>query len=210
MHLTKSAILAILAFGTASLANIFPDQDPCNPAPALEGEYQGEFDARMDLDDQRCSCLFPGPAPGEQQDEFDARNQIDSGRCGPADVPPPAWFDPGPPIDLGPIVVPWVGGGRPGWRNPGGWRDERWRGRGGPGRPGGRHFDRGSRHRGEPGRGFPGRGPVGPGRGPERGPEPHRGPEPVHRPEPIHRPEPVHRPEPPRPVGHPGGRPGHY
>lgn len=99
MLLTKAGILAILAFTKASLANIYPDEDPCNPAPALEGEYQGEFgkmahehrnepsltddilDLRMDLAEARCGCEFPPPAPSEQQDEYEERNRIDSQLC---------------------------------------------------------------------------------------------------------------------------------
>jgi hypothetical protein len=40
------ALLAVLGFGASTLANIYPDIDPCNPAPPLEGEYQGEYGQR--------------------------------------------------------------------------------------------------------------------------------------------------------------------
>jgi hypothetical protein len=59
MHLTASAAVAILGFrfvyaenffatiltlsSASALANIFPDPDPCNPYPPLQGEYRGEF-----------------------------------------------------------------------------------------------------------------------------------------------------------------------
>jgi len=225
MHLTKAGILAIIAFSTATFANIYPDEDPCNPAPALEGEYQGEFETRMDLADARCSCEFPPPAAGEAREEFDERNRIDSGRC-PGGPPPVPYFDPGPLPDIGPIIVPIpVGGfgfGVPNWRESRGWRNPRWRP--GPNRPGGRHFDRHPpRPRGpinQPFRGNRGgnRGPGGFNPGPHRDPprfdpphrepprpQPHREPP---RPQP-HRPEP-HR-EPPRPNNNNnnhGGRPG--
>jgi hypothetical protein len=57
------ALLAVLGFGATTLANIYPDLDPCNPVPPLDGEYQGEYDIRMDVDDLRCACQIPGPAP---------------------------------------------------------------------------------------------------------------------------------------------------
>lgn len=82
MQLTKAGILAILAFTRLTVANIYPDEDPCNPVPALEGEYEGEYQLRSDLDEARCNCEFPEPAPGEQADEYDERNRIDGGRCG--------------------------------------------------------------------------------------------------------------------------------
>jgi hypothetical protein len=37
------ALLAVLGFSATTLANIYPDIDPCQPAPPLEGEYQGEY-----------------------------------------------------------------------------------------------------------------------------------------------------------------------
>jgi len=230
MHLTKAGILAILAFSTATLANIFPDEDPCNPVPALEGEYQGEFDLRMDLSEARCNCEFPEPAPSEQPEEYDERNRIDSQRCGPSGAfPIEPYFDPGPLPDLGPIVVPIpVGGwgGAPNWRDRRGWRSPRWRS-GGLGRRPGRHFDRKApRPRGTRGGGFwghkgrpEGRPEGRPGgirgggarpppprhdspRGPIGHPEPVRGP--------VHAPPPAHR-DPPRNQGPVrGGHGGHY
>jgi len=221
MYLTKAGVLAILAFSKLALANIYPDEDPCNPVPALEGEFQGEFDLRMELAESRCDCEFPPPAAGEQQDEYEERNRIDGGRCGPPapDYAPEQWFDPGPLPDMGPIIVPIpVGGWGPGvpdWRHRGGWRNPRWRSGGGPGRPGrpGRHFDRrppkprGPRGGRQPFRGNRGPGGFNPGHRdpPRNNPPPHREPP---RPAPHRdppRPQP-HR-EPPKPFH--GGRPGH-
>jgi len=212
--------LAILAFSNLSLANIYPDEDPCNPVPALEGEYQGEFDLRNDLDEARCNCEFPEPAPTEQADEYDERNRIDSQRCGGGPSPEFAivpYFDPGPLPDLGPIIVPVpVGGWGPGvpdWRHRGGWHNPRWRSGGPPGRPGGRHFNRGTpRPRGPRGGGFwgshgkPGGGgwkPSPPHREPPRPAPPHREP-----PRPAPRPVVPHRDLPRPSLGH-LGRPGH-
>lgn len=195
MVTAKYTLLAILGFSATTLANIYPDIDPCNPYPPLAGEYQGEYDIRMDLDRQRCACQIPGPEPSETRDEFDERNRIDRQRCRAIVIP--IWSNPRPIISLGPVVGEPIVVGGVSWRDRNGWRDPRWaRGRPGGGvvvvgggRPGGRP---------EPGRGRP---------EPVRGrPEPVRG-----RPEPVRgRPEPVRgRPEPVRGGGRParGGRP---
>jgi hypothetical protein len=62
MYLTTSAVIAIIGFrfvyaekllatklnlsSASTFANIFPDPDPCNPYPPLQGEYRGEFGKR--------------------------------------------------------------------------------------------------------------------------------------------------------------------
>jgi hypothetical protein len=43
------SILAVLGFSASALANIYPDNDPCNPVPPLEGEYQGEYGKHIDF-----------------------------------------------------------------------------------------------------------------------------------------------------------------
>jgi hypothetical protein len=42
------SVLAVLGFSASALANIYPDSDPCNPVPPLEGEYQGEYGKHID------------------------------------------------------------------------------------------------------------------------------------------------------------------
>ena len=40
---SKIALLAVLSFGVSTLANIYPDEDPCYPLGLLEGEYPQEY-----------------------------------------------------------------------------------------------------------------------------------------------------------------------
>jgi len=190
----KIALLAVLGFSATTFANIYPDVDPCNPAPPLEGEYQGEYDTRQRVDSARCACQIPGPAPSETLDEYNERNRIDRGRCR-VQIIVPAWSPPPAITYLGPLVGGPIIVGGVSWRNRDHWRDPRW----GRGRP------EPVRGRPEPGRGRPepGRGRPEPGRG---RPEPVRG-----RPGPARgRPEPARgrpRPEPVRGGKGRGGRP---
>ena len=45
----KITLLAVLGFSATTFANIYPDIDPCNPAPPLEGEYQGEYGQHIQI-----------------------------------------------------------------------------------------------------------------------------------------------------------------
>jgi len=176
MHFSKATVLAVLGFGAGTLANIYPDEDPCNPYSALPGEYREEFNTRIWLDSQRCGCVIVGPQPSETRQEYDKRNDIDNFRCAPVQpFVPLVWAPPPPLIELGPIIVEWRGSG-PYWRDgPIGWDNVAWRNGLGRGFP--RDFRRPDYFRGgrqeahrEPPRG------VQPYRGGARGPEPHREP----------------------------------
>jgi hypothetical protein len=45
----KIAVLAVLGFSATTFANIYPDIDPCTPAPPLDGEYQGEYGKHIQI-----------------------------------------------------------------------------------------------------------------------------------------------------------------
>jgi len=220
-------------------AEIYPDPDPCYPAPLLPEEYTVEYNTRLALDNERCACTFPPPAPGETQPEFAERWAYDTQLCSiyqplPTFVPVILVIPPGSVYPIGRVNgFDWRRGGRIEGTRLDTWRDEARRaGRDvpqrrprpqGPGRePGRPEIGRPEPGRPEPGRPEPGRPEPGrPAPRPEPGrpglhPEPAR---PAPRPEPARpapRPEPARpapRPEPARPAPHSEparpGRPGH-